>query len=252
MKVFPGTRFQVFEFCEGSNLRMVSCELRKSSRTRRINLRLKSPNLALLTFPRGMAWQEAENFLHDHKVWIQQKSLEFPVSISLVQHFLNGGTICLSPIIGEKKVQIKEDATITRPLIKMENQGIELFLPENFKEDMMVKKVVRKLASEFLPAWTEWAAGQAGLSPKKIRVGDQRSRWGSCSPKGTISLNWRIVLLSKELANYVIYHELAHLLVMNHSSKFWEKLEQFVPRARLLDRELTKSGRPVFCLGHLP
>ena len=84
---------------------------------------------------------------------------------------------------------------------------------------------------------------------KKMRIGDQKTRWGSCSPNGTVSLNWRILLLPRELGDYLIFHELAHLLEMNHSPKFWSKLEEFTRDARLLDRRLSKEGREIFSLG---
>ena len=113
----------------------------------------------------------------------------------------------------------------------------------------MIKLACRKLAYQFLPGWLEWAENYAGLYSKKLRIGDQRTRWGSCSPKGTLSLNWRIILLPQELGSYVIFHELAHLAQMNHSPKFWQKLEEFVPNAKAVDRKLTRDGKVIFSLG---
>ncbi|MDA7823292.1 M48 family metallopeptidase, partial [Opitutales bacterium] len=62
---------------------------------------------------------------------------------------------------------------------------------------------------------------------------------------------WRIVLLPEELGNYVLFHELAHLVEMNHSPRFWAKLEGFVPQAKEKDRELSKVGSPIFSLGRM-
>ena len=249
MKVFQNTRFRTLEFCENSKIYTISCELRKSLRIRRINLRLKNPHYALLTFPSRMSWRTAEEFLFAQRNWLQRKSLEFPSRIFLAQHFANGGKICLSPEIGERTVRIEQNKTIDRPSIHLGNQEIGIHLPVGQNEELIIKETCWKLARQFLPGWIEWAQMQCGLFPQRVRVGDQRTRWGSCSPKGTISLNWRIILLSKELGNYVVFHELAHLAEMNHSSKFWGKLEQFVANARLVDRELTQAGKPVFALG---
>lgn len=64
---------------------------------------------------------------------------------------------------------------------------------------------------------------------RKIRIGDQKTRWGSCSTKGTLSLNWRLVMFPQNLCDYVILHELAHLDEMNHSQDFYECFETLCP-----------------------
>jgi len=79
-------------------------------------------------------------------------------------------------------------------------------------------------------------AGQAAL----LRIRDQRSRWGSCNSRGTISLNRRCALLPVELQDYVYLHELCHLQHMNHSPAFWHLLEQLMPDARQRRRELNR------------
>ena len=247
--MFLQTKELLLEFEEDGQVRSLRCELRKSKRTRRINLRVKSTDFALLTFPSRMAWATAEKFLMDHQDWLERKSQQFPVPISMRKYFDDGGKICLGPSMVESKVSLSFDEYTDRPLISLENQQIGIRVPRSGQEDEMIKLACRKLAYQFLPGWLEWAENYAGLYSKKLRIGDQRTRWGSCSPKGTLSLNWRIILLPQELGNYVIFHELAHLAQMNHSPKFWQKLEEFVPNARAVDRKLTKDGKVIFSLG---
>ena len=239
----------MLEFEEDGQIRSLRCELRKSKRTRRVNLRLKSTDFALLTFPSRMAWATAEKFLMDHQDWLERKSQQFPVPISMRKYFDDGGKICLGPSMVESKVSLSFDEYTDRPLISLENQQIGIRVPRSGQEGEMIKLACRKLAYQFLPGWLEWAENYAGLYSKKLRIGDQRTRWGSCSPKGTLSLNWRIILLPQELGSYVIFHELAHLAQMNHSPKFWQKLEEFVPNAKAVDRKLTKDGKVIFSLG---
>lgn len=239
----------MLEFEEDGQVRSLRCELRKSKRTCRINLRLKSKDFALLTFPSRMAWATAEKFLMDHQEWLERKSQQFPVPISMRKYFEDGGKICLGPSMVESKVSLSFDEYTNRPLISLENQQIGIRVPRSGQEGEMIKLACRKLAYQFLPGWLEWAENYAGLYSKKLRIGDQRTRWGSCSPKGTLSLNWRIILLPQELGNYVIFHELAHFAQMNHSAKFWQKLEELVPNAKAVDRKLTKDGKEIFSLG---
>ena len=75
-------------------------------------------------------------------------------------------------------------------------------------------------------------AETVGTRPKQVRIAAQRSRWGSCSSGGTISLNWRLVLLPGELADYVLVHELCHLTHLDHSARFWGLVESVIPNYR--------------------
>jgi predicted metal-dependent hydrolase len=73
-----------------------------------------------------------------------------------------------------------------------------------------------------------------------VRIGNQKSRWGSCSTKRNLNFNYKIVLLPKELSDYVIVHELCHLRQMNHSEKFWSLVEEQIPNWKTLRKELKK------------
>jgi predicted metal-dependent hydrolase len=247
--MFLQTKELLLEFEQDGQVRFLRCELRKSKRARRINLRLKSTDFALLTFPSRMAWATADKFLMDHKEWLERKSQEFPSPISMRKYFEDGGKICLGGSTDEREVTVSFDDRTDRPWISLENQKIGILVPVSGDEDEMIKQACRKLAHQFLPGWVDWAERLTGLDSKRLRIGDQCTRWGSCSPKGTLSLNWRVILLPQKLGSYVIFHELAHLAQMNHSPKFWQKLEEFVPNAKAVDRKLTKDGKVIFSLG---
>ncbi len=77
-----------------------------------------------------------------------------------------------------------------------------------------------------------------GVSPGRLSIRDQRTRWGSCSCRGNISLNWRLMLLPQPLAEYVTVHELCHLRHMNHSGAFWDMVATLVPDWRARRAEL--------------
>jgi len=243
------TKSIVLDIVGAGNPQRIFCEVRKSARSRRINLKLKRADFALLTFPRRMSWQMAEKFLHDHKDWLCRKSLEFPKPISLAKYFLEGGRICLSHQMIEREVKVVESVETDRPWIRLENDRISIHVSAGDQKEAMIKEGCRKLASQFLPGWVQWAEECTGLKASRVRIGDQATRWGSCSHRGTVSLNWKIILLPRDLGSYVIYHELAHLAEMNHSTRFWAKLEEFVPHAREVDRCLTRNGKRIFSLG---
>ena len=76
-------------------------------------------------------------------------------------------------------------------------------------------------------------AKRIGVTYRRLRTGDQRTLWGSCSPRGTLSFNWRLVLAPFEVLDYVIVHELCHLQVLDHSQRFWQLVEQHRPHWRI-------------------
>ena len=72
-------------------------------------------------------------------------------------------------------------------------------------------------------------APEIGVEPARVQIRDQRSRWGSCSTRGTLSFNWRLVLAPFDVLDYVVVHELCHLREPNHSRRFWKLVEQRRP-----------------------
>jgi predicted metal-dependent hydrolase len=87
----------------------------------------------------------------------------------------------------------------------------------------------RTAARELTSALAEGEAARLGVTYRRIRIGDQRTRWGSCSTTGTLSFNWRLVLAPPQVLDYVVVHELCHLRVHDHSPQFWALVEQRRP-----------------------
>jgi hypothetical protein len=100
------------------------------------------------------------------------------------------------------------------------------------------KKESKRIISEAVNHWST----TMGLAFKNIRISSARTRWGSCSHQNTISINWRLSLLPPELLEYVVIHELAHIKEKNHSSKFWDLVEQYCPDWKQKRLELKKYG----------
>jgi len=93
-----------------------------------------------------------------------------------------------------------------------------------------------------LPARAWELAAETGMDMKQVSVRNQRSRWGSCSAGGTISLNWRLIQAPDHVRDYIIYHELMHLREMNHSGRFWARVEEVCPGWREAERWLKQNG----------
>jgi predicted metal-dependent hydrolase len=105
----------------------------------------------------------------------------------------------------------------------------------------------RRRAARVLNERIRRFAPLVGVTPPTVRIKEMRSRWGSCSAKGRISLHWGLVLLPLDLADYVVVHELAHLRELNHGQTFWRGVEQVLPDYRERRKRLRSEGsRSVF------
>lgn len=103
----------------------------------------------------------------------------------------------------------------------------------------------RGQARDYLGGRVACLAPRLGVVPSRLNIRGQKTRWGSCSSRGTVSLNWRLMLTPAELADYVVVHELCHLRHLNHSPEFWRFVATFVPdwqarrmRLRVMQGEL--------------
>jgi predicted metal-dependent hydrolase len=100
-------------------------------------------------------------------------------------------------------------------------------VPRLYLEPSMVSESeARTGARQLISALAEEEAERIGVEYGRIRIGGQRTLWGSCSPGGTLSFNWRLVLAPPEVLDYVVVHELCHLRVPNHSRRFWALVER--------------------------
>lgn len=118
---------------------------------------------------------------------------------------------------------------------KSEENQIEKLEPEEVKR-------LKKEARERLTELTEYWAGRMGISYGRISIRGQKTRWGSCSSKGNLNYNYLLLLCPDEVAEYVVIHELCHRIHMNHSKRFWEKIEEFCPNYRQARKWLKQNG----------
>ncbi len=128
---------------------------------------------------------------------------------------------------------------------------------EQYPERIIVQAPDDAAARALLQGWLK-AAAQERLVPQLLRLAAelnypvsrvsircQRTRWGSCSTRGTVSLNCSLVFLRPDVVRYLFIHELAHTKHMNHSANFWRLVESLEPDYRRLDRELLAGWRTV-------
>lgn len=128
---------------------------------------------------------------------------------------------------------------------RITDRTTEVTIPDTMNHAEMVQyihsavsKTLRREAGRYLPKRLIYYAAQFGYRYGKVRLTFAKSRWGSCSSNGTISLNVALMTLPTELSDYVILHELAHTKQMNHGPEFWRQLESTLPNAKALNDQL--------------
>lgn len=114
------------------------------------------------------------------------------------------------------------------------------------KRPAALDRELRVRAGRELPPQLLALAAQHGLAVTRVSIRNQRSRWGSCSPAGHISLNFRLLLMPAEVREYILIHELMHLRQANHSIRFWREVERACPEFRMAERWLRKNGASLF------
>jgi hypothetical protein len=177
----------------------------------------------------------ARDALRRHSDWVRD-TLERARATAAAQPRLGHGTRL--PLLDETLTL----SMVPGPRVRVRRHGDELHVtgpgldPAGLREALV--RWYRTEAKALLSDRTRPLAAALGVAPARVAVRAQRTLWGSCSTRGTVSLNWRLVLLPATLADYVIVHELCHLRHMSHSPAFWALVAGALPDWRERRRQL--------------
>jgi predicted metal-dependent hydrolase len=190
-------------------------------RARRYVLRLSREGHAVVTIPRRGNRREARRFAETHHAWLARERRTLMADRSRAQSLTVGDTVLIA---GQPHAILRADEH--RPALRIGSAVVPL---RSTTVHQAVERCLRDLARTTLVARLEQLATLHGLAVAVVSVRNQRTRWGSCSPDGRISLNWRLVQMPDAVRDYVLLHELMHLRVRNHSRRFWREVERVCP-----------------------
>lgn len=159
-----------------------------------MTISIQSDGSVLVKAPLRLSKKEIEGFLNEKQSWIQSK----------------------------------QEAVIRRE----EKHGDLKRITRNMKPHGSNKNY-NEIARETIEKRIAYYADIVERHPQSFRIKEQKSRWGSCSAKGNLNFNWRLILMPREVLDYVVIHELCHLKHMNHSKEFWDSVEQVMPDYRI-------------------
>lgn len=123
-------------------------------------------------------------------------------------------------------------------------EPFSVFAPERYLKEhrqTLLYHALRKFAEQYLPQRLEHWSQVTELEFNRVRIKDLKSKWGSCSSRRNINLNWQLVFLDENLIDYVLVHELMHLREMNHSPQFWKWVARFCPDYKVLRNQLKEQ-----------
>jgi predicted metal-dependent hydrolase len=205
----------------------------KNRWSRKISIRV-NPKSVKISIPYKCSFAEGEKFLFQKMDWVKDTYSQLKYHF----HFYNQQQIFT--LFGIIQMQYSNSNCVTR------NERGYVF---NFNGDLLDNKyqeyihaqvlmLVKKEAKTYLLERTSWLASRYHFSFNGVRLSSAITRWGSCSSKNSISLNYRLVFLPKELCDYVILHELVHTVHKNHGREFWATLLRIDSDTRGKDRLL--------------
>ena len=237
----PETSFEIALGSAGT----VSVALTRSRRAKRMTLRVLPGAKVVVVVPenaRGDVEAKAKAFVEENSLWLKRnfeksRACAQQTSQSLLDFLKEQPELSA---LGNRYTVEFGNATLKPFYVFRENSPVSVFCLRDGNENDDAEALLRQFAAKVLPKHARALAERVGIGIGKIAVRAQRSRWGSCTAYGDLSLNWRLVLLPPELQDHVILHELAHRVHMDHSGEFWDLLNAWDPQTGTHDRELSK------------
>ncbi len=215
-------------------------EWRRSARARRVSLRIDPRGGAVVvTLPPRAGRNAGMALLMSHADWVAERLAALPGAIS----FADGA---LLPLHGEEHVVRHRPGargTAWREGREIVVAGDPAFLARR------VSDFLRTEAKRSLTDLAQRKARMAGVAPRRITVKDTKSRWGSCAANRNLAFSWRLVMAPAFVQDYVAAHEVAHLLHMNHSAKFWSVVTQLTPHTDTAMTWLRDNGPRLLRIG---
>jgi predicted metal-dependent hydrolase len=233
--------------------RSIGYRLKQSQRTRGIRLEIRSETGLTVVVPRKYTEHEVLDILKQKARWIL-KHLPAGKPVQMPLFTQEPGPGDRLSLMG-RPIEIVVH-TVNSTLSSAVLQGNKLLISTGSRNGVIPKileKWYRQQAATIFRQKADGFKEAMGLRYNNIYIRGQKTRWGSCSPSGNLTLNWKLLMAPEDIIDYVVIHELAHLKHMNHSKKFWDMVGQYCPgwakyRKWLITHEDELKARATFKL----
>jgi predicted metal-dependent hydrolase len=212
----------------------VPYSVRRSDRARRVRVTVDPARGVEVVLPRRARASAAADAVAELEPWIRRRLAELDAARSVVA--ARGDTV---PYLGSTLTLVFEAGRS-----RVHRRGDSLLVPaDDAGRGAALERWYRRAARDEVAGRLDRACALAGLSYTRLTIRGQRTRWASCSRSGAMSFNWRLLLAPPEVLDYVVWHEVCHLQVMDHSPRFWALLERWCPEARQRSAWLRRHGQ---------
>lgn len=223
--------------------------IRVSSRARRVRLSITARDGLVVTLPRGVSKAAARQAVAEHAQWAQ-RGLDRVADRRAV--FVAGPDAMLPDIVdiaaAGLRLPVEYRHTAAASCVARERDGLIVVsgpVDDGHACLLALGRWRDRAARTYLPPMLAGIAEDLGVPVRRVSVRGQRSRWGSCSGRGTISLNRNLLFLPAEFATWVMAHELVHMSHRNHAPVFWDELRRIRPDTDAIRRGMRRAGELV-------
>jgi predicted metal-dependent hydrolase len=207
-------------------------EIARHRRARRYVLRMRPDGALRLTVPRGQSISGGLAFVSRQSAWIERERIR-------LQHRV-------APFDAGTRIWYRGQLEAVSVVDEVLTCGdVQIAVTDHARMRDATERHLRALATIELPVRCMDLAAAHGLTVARVSVRNQRSRWGACSSRGVITLNWRLIQMPPSVSDYVILHELMHMRQPNHSRRFWREVESVCTWWRDAERWLKTHGREI-------
>lgn len=241
--------FPLIPDCVEISGRSVPLLVRFHKGARYMRLRLNYKNQVIVSAPLHLSVDQVMLFLENKRLWLEQQ-IASTSEITRLSDWLKKYPFLSASGMRFHVCVRSENCQRAQYRFEKEGPTVILSVPQNSESpEYALLKLAQIFSRDALVCRLNELARQLNLEFSRLTVRDQTSRWGSCSGKRTISLNWRLVLLEPGLQDYVILHELAHLTEMNHSKRFWNLLDSYDPYRQKHESALKEISDAIMRIG---
>jgi predicted metal-dependent hydrolase len=200
----------------------IDYRIRSSERARRVRITVDRTGAVEVVLPHRLPLQAAQEAVRELRPWIERRLAEVGRQQAAV--LARGDTV---PYLGQSLTVVGEPGRM-----RVLRRGERLLAPDGPTQQAAVERWYRRMAREEIQLRLDRACAVAGVGYTRLTIRDQRTRWGSCSRSGAMSFNWRLLLAPEAVLDYVVWHEVCHLKVMDHSPGFWALVQEHCPEHR--------------------